>query len=196
MKFRRLLSCVARTSLLLGTLSAAASQVQEKTEVQQPKWREWSPFGSTEQFPGVALGLDGHIWVADSSGKQLLRLDESGKFTAVPTGGVPLGILSRASNGDFLATTNDATILQVSPTGNLSSINLDQSATTLAPGPDGSTWVIEDAVVGRIYPDRKVREYSMVPGDDVGAGSSVAQQMGGDVWFDAETPGYSSISRQ
>jgi len=160
---------------------------------EDPTWRIWTPLDSFDQYGGAALGLDGHIWFADQTGTVLLRFDENGKFTTVSTGSYSLERMARGPNGSLLATTGYySTIVRFSPSGQFTTLTIGQPANgAITAGPDGSIWIPEESEVGRILPDGSVREYPLASGDRLGGGTSVTRQMGGDVWFDAGTPGYS-----
>lgn len=155
-------------------------------------WRHSVPISPYSQYVGFALGLDGRVWAGDEIDKEFLVFDSWGKFTTISTGSfVPLW-MTRGSDGNLYVSGSDQTILKVTPAGTQTTVSLGQRAGGgISAGPDGSVWVAEQSEVGRIYPGGKVREYPVETGDDVSYSTAITQAAGGDVWFDAETPGYS-----
>lgn len=159
-----------------------------------PEWRLWVPLGQFDQYNSAVLGLDGRIWFADQTGTAFVVFSENGKFTTVSTGGRSFERIARGPAGDIYATTGDyQTIVRFSPDGKTTAFTLGQAANgAITAGPDGSIWIPETSEIGRILPNGTVREYPLPQGGNLGGGTATSQQMGGDVWFDASTPNYSS----
>jgi streptogramin lyase len=183
----------AAISILSPCLAGNAAPSAGEAPVKKPEWRMWTPQEAYDQYNGATLGLDGRIWIADQTRDTLLVFDQGGKFTTISTSPYFLDRTTRGPDGSIFATTGYAsTIIRDSPAGKFTSVTLGQAANgAIAAGPDGSIWIPEESELGRILPDGSVREYPLAQGDAMSGGTSVTQQMGGDVWFDAETPGYS-----
>src|ERR1700731_2246270 len=155
------------------------------------KWKVSVPISIQSQYQGLAVGLDGRVWVSDLWDRKFLIFDSFRKFTTISSGSFAPLWMTRGSDGNLYANGSGTLILKVDPKGNMTTIAGGQPADrAVSEGPDGSVWVPEVSEVGRIFVDGTVREYPMLSGDMVENGTAITQAAGGDVWFDAFTPDY------
>lgn len=82
---------------------------------------------------GLAVDGDGNLYIADSDNFRIRKVDSSGTITTIAGSGEDLSILDEGPNGDG----GPATEARIMP--------LD-----LAPGPDGSLYVVDEYANGRI----------------------------------------------
>lgn len=194
MRRRPAIGHLAATCILLASILPACPAETALRDPPYPKIVKWNvsvPITILSQYTGLAVGLDGRIWVSDLWDREFLIFDRFRKFTTISSGSFAPLWMTRGADGDLYAVNGDTDILKVDPTGNMTTITLGQVAYSgISEGPDGSVWVPEQSEVGRIFLDGTVREYPMLSGDMVEIGTSVTQVPGGDVWFVAYTPDY------
>jgi streptogramin lyase len=154
-------------------------------------WRKFVPEVAGGQFLGIALGLDGDVWLTAVTNDVMLRYESGGRFSLVQTGGYQLGRMVRGANGDFyaIAGTSSRTIVRISLSGKITPILLNDTAGALTAGADGSVWAAQGSFVTRIFAGGAMRVYSLPSGDLVAGSSAIAEVPGRDVWFNAYTPG-------
>jgi streptogramin lyase len=174
-------------------LKVAASGAQAPAGHRAAEWRVYFPFDAFSQYHGLALGIDKHIWATDETRSILLALDNRGNVvTTVATPGFQPQLMTRDGSGNFFVTTGTNEVLKVSPDGHVTSFALSEATDNgISAGSDGSAWVAEITKVGRIRPGGAVQEYPLAEGRRLGGGTAITEQAPGDVWFDAEKPGYS-----
>lgn len=175
----------------LSAISASHASASDQASAPHGTWRQSVPIHTYSQYVGFALGLDGRVWVGDEIDREFLVFESWGKFTTISTGSFTPLWMARGSDGNIYVNESTQTILKVTPAGTQTTISVGQPAGNgISAGPDGSVWVAEQSEIGRIYPNGTVREYPVIGGDMVESGTSISQSQGGDVWFDAYTPGY------
>jgi streptogramin lyase len=181
---------VASSFSLGASIVAAGATPLRSRDLERPTWRMFTPRLSG-QYMGAALGLDGDVWVTAGTRRVLLRFEKSGRLSFVPTQQYLLGEVVRGASGDLYAVsvgTGGTPVVRISPSGALTPIALRGGAVGgITAGADGSVWVPQSDNIARIFPDGRIREYSL-GGDDALGGTGVAEVPGGDVWFDADIP--------
>jgi hypothetical protein len=115
------------------------------------------PTGGSSNDRGVAVTpADNHVWVANSGGNNVSRLDNNGALQAVITVGVtPTGVAVDAAGKVWVTNLNSHDVMRIDPTTNSVDLTVslgvgagpynysDMTGSTLTAPPDFGTWTVD-----------------------------------------------------
>lgn len=128
---------------------------------------------------GVAVTpLDNNVWIANSHGSDVSRLDNDGNLVAiVPVGATPTGVAVDAADKVWVTNLNSHNVMRIDPATNLVDLTVDLGAgaypynysdmtgSTLTAAPDAGNWTVDYDTGVPNAPWREVSWTADVPGD-------------------------------
>ncbi len=132
------------------------------------------PIGQETTPTGVAVNVDGLIWITSPATDEVYRLNQAGEVIGdpLPTGQQPRGIAA-APNGDMLlVNAGESSLMRLAADGTAilggggPGIALPAGAHAVAVGPRGNGWVAAQSAVARVAPSGAV---TVIRIDDLGS---------------------------
>lgn len=138
-----------------------------------PKWT-----GGASNDRGVAVTPDDNVWVANSAGTDVSRLDNDGNvLTVVTVGSIPTGVAVDAAGKVWVTNYYSHNVMRIDPDTNLVDLTVslgsgaypynysDMTGSTLNAPPDSGTWTVDyDGGVANV-PWQEISWNAYEPGD-------------------------------